>query len=310
MPNTLGHIGVQGPVTRLLIRGADARWIVLGCLLPDIPWIFCRIAVRLVPQWNSYDIQLYAVVQATLAFCLLLSGALALVSAKPRQVFGILALNSLLHLLLDAVEVKWGNGVHLFAPFSWKMLNLGLIWSESVPSLALTGLGLGFAAWCCLRRTDPHRPPSWGTPGRRAAAAGLLAVYLLAPLLLRSLPERADNHFLATLKDRSRRPGKYLEYDRGRVVRTASGDFFTIFSGESLRLLNAPGAEAGSASLRGRFEDERTLRVLEIHHHPGGVRDAATYVGIALIGLIWLLGAGFAAPKSGARPSNQLASGL
>jgi hypothetical protein len=302
-------MGVQGVATRFLVKEADPRWILLGCLLPDVPWILLRIALGSASWVDPYDAKLYAIVQASFAFCLMLSGALALVSAKPRKVFGILALNALMHLLLDALEVKWGSGVHLLAPFSWKMTNFGLFWTESLPSLLLTGLGLGFATWCWVRRVGPRIPLTWGTPAQRAGAACLLLGYLIGPVFLRAYPERTDNHFMATLKDRSQRPGRYVEFDRGRIMRSGSGTSLKFFSGESLRIEGDSAGETGLASVRARFVDESTLRVFEMHRHPAGLRDAATYVGIALIGLIWLPGAGFTASGPGRRERSGLASG-
>src|SRR5262245_35760153 len=307
MPNTLGHIGVQGVATRLSMRGADPRWILLGCLIPDLPWILLRLA-RFVPYLDPYEVQLYGIAQASLACCLLLSGALALLSARPRLVFSILALNSLLHLLLDALEVKWGSGVHLLAPFSWRMLNFGWFWPESAPSLLMTALGLGFGAWCCLRRPGPFIPVSAGSSAGRIAAAFLLLAYLITPALLRHLPENANNRFIATLKDRPGRPGRHFECERGRVVRSGGGLALRIFSGEAFHLEGAQVREGELLSVRGRFVNETTLRVEEAHRHPAGLRDAATYVGIGLIGLIWLLGAAFGAPKAGENPPKLLAS--
>lgn len=307
MPNTLGHLGVQGVATRVAIRGADARWIGLGCLLPDFPWILCRIA-RFLPVLDLFQIQLYAIVQASLAFCLILSGALALMSARPRRVFGILAFNSLLHLLLDATEVKWGNGVHLLAPFSWRLLSFGWFWPESLPSLVMTGLGLGFAAWCLLRGVGSRAPVTWGTPAARLAAGGLLLVYLAGPALLRQMPARADTCFMGTLQDRAERPGRYVEFDRARIAVGEQGATLRFFSGESLSVTADAPLKTGLASVKARFQDERTLRLLEVHYHPAGLRDAATYLGILLIGLIWLRGAGFEAAAGGPQASKGLAS--
>ena len=58
---------------------------------------------------------------ASLAGTLLLCAAIAALTTTPRLVASVLGLNALLHLLLDATEQKWGNGVHLLAPFSWRM---------------------------------------------------------------------------------------------------------------------------------------------------------------------------------------------
>ena len=79
---------------------------------------------------------------ASLAITLLLAAAIAALTAAPRRVFAWLGLNALLHLLLDATEIKFGNGVHLLAPFSWRMTSFDLVAGESPLYLALTLAGV------------------------------------------------------------------------------------------------------------------------------------------------------------------------
>jgi hypothetical protein len=42
VPNALAHLGVQGVATRALLRDADLKWVYIGCIIPDIPWILQR----------------------------------------------------------------------------------------------------------------------------------------------------------------------------------------------------------------------------------------------------------------------------
>ena len=138
MPNTLVHFAAQGAASRSLWRRLDPRWIYLGCLLPDVPWIARRVAAVLALPVDPIDLRLYAMAQASLAGTLLLCAAFAAVAAQPRLALAVLAFNALLHLLLDACEVKWGNGVHLFAPFSWRMTSFDLVEGEGTMILALS----------------------------------------------------------------------------------------------------------------------------------------------------------------------------
>ncbi len=39
MPNTLAHLAVQGLATRALLPRSDLKWIALGCVLPDLPFV-------------------------------------------------------------------------------------------------------------------------------------------------------------------------------------------------------------------------------------------------------------------------------
>ena len=147
MPNTLAHIGIQALATRGLFKRAEAEWIFLGCIIPDVPWILHRTLHWVSLGLDPYDLRLYAIAQSSLAVSLLLCAALAIVSVSPRRIFGVLAFGSLLHLLLDATQTKLGNGVHLFAPLSWELLNFGLYWPESAPTYLLTALGLAVLAY-------------------------------------------------------------------------------------------------------------------------------------------------------------------
>ena len=45
MPNTLGHLGVQGFATRCLYKDAHLGWVYVGCVLPDFPWIVQRLVM-------------------------------------------------------------------------------------------------------------------------------------------------------------------------------------------------------------------------------------------------------------------------
>lgn len=117
MPNTLAHIGIQGIATRSIIKDADYKWILIGCIIPDVPWILQRI-VSVVFNVDLYALRLYATVQSSFFFCIILSLVLATFSKQYWRVFIILSTNSFFHLILDSLQTKWANGVHLFAPLN------------------------------------------------------------------------------------------------------------------------------------------------------------------------------------------------
>jgi hypothetical protein len=152
LPNTLAHFGIQGIATRGLIRNADLKWIVAGAILPDIPWILRRALIKLAPAIDPIDLHLYSTAQSSLVLCLLLAGALACFARHPKRIFIILALNSLIHLLLDACQKKWGEGVILMAPLSWHPRNFGFFWPESWPTHLLTLLGLVYLTAILFRK--------------------------------------------------------------------------------------------------------------------------------------------------------------
>ncbi len=287
MPATLAHLGVQGLATRALLGPSDARWVLLGCVIPDLPWILQR-ALRPIPALDLYDLRLYAVVQASLLGSLLLCGSLALLARDARRVFTILSLNVLLHLLLDATETKWANGVNLLAPFSWELWNLGWYWPESPVVPVLSVWGLLYGVWVVLRRT-PAAPGRVPLDRARLALAALLALaYLAVPLALQGAPEAADSHFVRTLREREARPGRAFECDRCQYLHDVgpSGALQT-FARERLGAENLELPESATVSVQGRFTDVSTVRVERFHRHAATRRDLNSYLGLALVAMAW-----------------------
>lgn len=295
MPNTLGHLGIQGIVTRTLIKDADLKWIVLGAIIPDIPWIVQRLALSAPLAIDPYDLRLYAIVQSSLLFSLVLSAALASLARRPARTFAILALGATLHLLLDALETKWGNGVLFLAPFSWQLSSARLFWPEDLIStlLALTGLVYMGYAWKRL----PVVPFALALPQqRRCLLGGALALgYLLLPLALMTTSEAADNHYLRTLRLASERAGRAVEIDRpyyhkhpgGNVGGNPNSNTVRIFTGERFHAQGLEPPSSGTVSIKGRFVSDTTLEITAYHLHPAGVRDAGSYIGLALVAAVW-----------------------
>ncbi len=284
MPDTLAHFGVQIIASKTLFRKADARWIGLGCLLPDLPWIAQRAALAL--GWaDPVSLRLYAIIQSSLFFSLLLAAALSLQTASSRRIFLLLAWNCLLHLLLDPLEIKWGNGSLLFAPFSWQLTSFGLFWPEELPSrlLALLGLVLFPAAAWLYRHQDIRLIRS---RQRQSAGLMLLLAYIFLPFALFSGPLAADNHFAATLLAENHR-GSWIEFDRRPYQ--AKEQSLLAYSGESLRLTVPFGSlpqQDGILSVRGRFLDHQTILLADWHLHRSG-RDLRSLIGIFLLAAVW-----------------------
>jgi hypothetical protein len=284
MPNTLAHIGIQGPLNSLLGKGSSPQWMLLGCILPDIPWILQRL-LKLVAGIDPYTLRLYSLNQASLFFCLFLAAALALVTSRPRQIFLLLSLNSLLHLLIDATQIKWANGVHLFVPFSWAMLRLDWFWPEHFSCYTATLAGLIFLAfnWQKIVTTDLQikRP----TAGKISIILCLLLFYGAGPLLFFGPALQADNHFIRTLMNTHERTGKEIELDR--ALFSLQEKSITAFSGETFALRGPLPETSGSLSLQGIFIDPVTIQTSSYHQH-SQFRDKATYLGIFLVAALWL----------------------
>lgn len=293
MPNTLAHFGLQAIAARSVARCADLKWVFLGAVIPDAPWILQRALRTLFPEIGLLDLRLYAIAQSSLAFCLLLSGAFALCTRAPGRVFALLGSASLLHLLLDALQTKWANGVHLIAPASWEMLNFGLFWPEDTATLALTGLGAVYLIWAW--RAAPSDLGDLVPPrGRSAAWASLaLALYMFGPIPAAPFIERANAHFVGTLRAPSDRIGEEIGLDRARYVAGTR----TLFPGTG-GAFDAAFADAGMApeedavlSIRGVLSGADRILVTEAHSHDGRARDIGSYLGLAIL-VIWWVRAG------------------
>lgn len=289
MPNLLAHYGVQGPLSRATAPAVDLKWFLTGCVLPDVPWILQRAVRALVPGVaDPYELRLYFAVQASLLFCLILAFGIAVVTTRPRTVFGVLGVNSLLHLVLDALQTKWGVGVHLLAPFDWTPWSVGLFWPESAVTVAITAAGLAFLVWMS----------QWNQPGSGLAATvesrgrwGLAALALLSyfvlPMAFMDDAEAAGAHYVAVLRDRDGRPGHYVELDRERYLDRPEGDLIRTFAGEEIHPRGVDLDTSTTVSLQGHFVAPDTVAVEALHRHRSGLRDLASYVALAVLLLVW-----------------------
>jgi hypothetical protein len=286
MPTTLAHLGVQTGITRALIKDADLKWIALGAMIPDIPWIVQRLAWSAPITIPPYDVRLYAIVQSSLFFSLIVSAALAVLARRPTPTFAILSLGSLLHLILDAMETKWGNGVHFFAPVSWHQSSFALFWPEGLIACLLSLAGGLFMIYAWNRLPVAPVILAWPPLRHGLLSAVLFVSYLGLPLLLMSGPQAADNHYVKTLRVASERAGRSVEIDRPSY-RKQPDSKLRIFTGEEFDVRGLEPTSSGTVSVQGRFVDRNTIEIANYQAHPPGVRDAASYAGLALVVAVW-----------------------
>ncbi len=284
MPNTLAHIGIQSPLSKLGLPKAPLQWIMIGCIIPDLPWISQRI-LAVLALGSPLDLRLYSVTQASLAYCLLLSLALAMLTRRSKTIFTVLAGNSLLHLLLDASQNKWGNGVNLLVPFSWKSLSFNLFWPEHFSSYLFAALGL--TVFLFLWPKAIHEDIFLQKPGRKKTVVALscLLLYFASPVLLSQAAYSANVHYGKTLNNRQERCGKELELDR--AVYDATRHKLSCYMDNDLTLTNIPTLNSGIVSIRGHFLNPTTIEVKDLHVH-SIFRDLASYVGLILTLLFWI----------------------
>lgn len=286
VPNTLCHIALQGPLTRSLLPKIPFQWIAVGCIIPDIPWILFRL-VKKADAFPIHDLKLYCAVQASLLFCVILSAAFALCMKQRWVIFSVLAGNSLAHLLLDATQIKWGNGVHLFAPVDWKLLNFGWFWPEHPLYLGLTCFGAVYFLWRWKCEYSSCPVSFTLKKARMGVAALLLACYFAGPLLFLAPAESADVHFIHTLKDRENRTGKRLLIDRDDF--NTETQQISLGSGESFIVEGEVPVQSGIYSMEGYFTSNTTFFAEKIYHH-GVFRNWASIVGLIMTALFWLTG--------------------
>jgi hypothetical protein len=283
MPNTLAHLGVQSIISKTIFRPVDVKWVGLGCIIPDLPWIIQRL-VHPLGLVDPVDLRLYVIIQSSLLFSLLPAAAIALQVRNGRKIFLVLAVNILLHLLLDPTQTKWANGTHLAAPFSWHLLQFGWYWPEDRTTLVLTLAGLvlfPLFAW-----QDRNREIVISGIKKHRVAGGILgACYLLLPLLLLQGPLRADNHYTATLKNTCR-SGLAIEIDR-KPYRAGDRTIIAL-NDERFRLEGGLPDHDCTLSLQGVFRDHHTILVSKYHVHSGR-RDIFSIIGLAMVLFSWLL---------------------
>ena len=286
MPNTLAHIGVQGITTKSIFKFADLKWIYIGCIIPDIPWIIQRI-LKVTNLFNLYDVRDYSIILATLLFCIIFSAAISFFSSNYKRVFFILVFSSLFHLLLDPLQIKWANGVHLFAPFSWHLLSFNIFWPESLPTYIITAFGLIYLIFTYKKATTEYSDLILPDMKKAFLSVSLLIIYFIVPLFMLNLPEQQNNHFVKTLRDYNTRTGKYIELDRAVYMPEFKEDYLKTFSDEKIKVANLKLIGEKTVSIKGKFLSPDEIYVDDYHIH-SKFRDDASIIGISLTAVLWL----------------------
>lgn len=288
MPNTLAHIAVNGIATRGLGISTDMKWIYAGVLLPDVPWILSRLTGGQLLELDPVEFRSYCIVQSSLLFCLVLALSGAALSRRPQATFGILALGSLLHLLLDAAQTKWANGVCLFAPISWSPVNFGWFWPESAMTYLLTGTGIMVFLATLRPVRIRERLALRSLRLRSLVLVSSIAIYFLLPVAFIHGPIQADAHFLRTIEAGSDRVGKHMALDRARCELDDGVVSVRLVTNEPVRLIGIPANCDAPISVKGTFVSKDVITVDVIHYHSSWFRDWASYIGIGLIFGYWL----------------------
>jgi hypothetical protein len=219
MPNTLAHIGAQLPITRILFKKTDPRWICLGLLIPDIPWILQRLLLALPPGIQPYEIRAYVVLLSSPVMCALVSGAIAVLFEEKRSIFWTLFLGSLFHLLLDGAQEKGGMGILMLFPFSWKAFSYPVFSMDGWLSLSMTVVGLVVTLTVLIRNPLYPRFSRWTLSAKTITVAALLTLtYALVPALLIDSTIRANVHDTGIISGILNRTGQTIHFDRATYL--------------------------------------------------------------------------------------------
>jgi len=258
-----------------------------GCVIPDVPWIIKRLVYMTDIPFEPISASAYFIAQASLVGCLLSCVAFGFLFTNFKRVAAIAFLGCLVHLSLDALQDKWGNGVHLIAPFDWEILSLGVFQSDSVFTYLLTISGIIPFLFIIKARQDARLLCL--VPLRLAACCICLFAYFLIPLLFINDVVASNSRYLQTLANRDDRRGQFLELDREKVSVTGDTWHTTTHVGETLMIANpdAQLADGGTYSFRAEFVDEREIKVIDWKRH-SGMRDIASYAGLMGIGC-WMI---------------------
>jgi hypothetical protein len=283
MPNTLAHFGIQTLASKAVDRTADIKWVAVGCILPDLPWITQRLISSLVPGIDPLSLRVYCLIQASLFFCLILSASIALLNRNAARVFLLLGGNSLAHLLLDGMQTKWANGVHLSAPFSWQLSQFQLFWPEDMITGVLTAGGLliiAYYGWYERRKFLDLKRSVFPL----LLSSLLLISYVLLPFMFFNDSFEADNHYVQTLQSKEQRSGKAIGFDRCRYDKSTAT--ITVFTREKFKLISDQSIADGTISLLGIFTDNNTITASTVHQH-AATRDFYSYVGLSILLVLW-----------------------
>lgn len=276
MPNTLCHIGIQAPLNGYILKNKELLWVVIACIIPDIPWIELKLLLA-THTFNPYDLRLYCTAQASLLFCLILAAGLCLWSQNSIKIFFILGANSLFHLILDSLQIKWGNGVNIISPLTWELFHLDIFWPEATGTIILSLAGFIYLIynWKNIKENSPlHLPVN---KVKCAAGAALLSLYLIGPLYFTDQLEKADTYFIHTMRQADERAGKPIKLDRAHYF--ADTHEVKLYSGERLQLTGKLPQTSGRVSFSGIFQDRNTIRS-EAYHLHSNYRDIASFIGL------------------------------
>ena len=94
---------------------------------------------------------------------------------------------------------------------------------------------------------------------------------------------------MKTLRETETRVGRVVEFDRVSYIKRDSGDVIRTVSNEYLKVGANPLPHSALVSMKGRFTTSDSLEVEDLHIHSSWFRDAASMLGLAILGVMCLV---------------------
>ena len=257
-----------------------------GCVIPDLPWIVWRLVNTMGFSFEPISAYAYLIAQASLVGCFFACVAFGFLFTNFRLVAAFALLGCLLHLVLDSLQDKWGNGVHLFAPYNWKILSVGIFQIDSVVIYLLAFAGIIPFLFVTKVRQDAIL--LCVNPVRLAICCICFIAYFLVPFPYINSVVASDSRYLQTLENKNERRGKLLELDRESVSIVEDTWHITTHTGEVLAIMNPDASmnDGDTYSIRAEFLDQRKIWLIDWKRH-SGIRDMPSYAGLLAI-VCWM----------------------
>jgi len=261
--------------------------ILAGCVIPDLPWIMRRLINATGIALEPITAYAYFIAQASLVGCLLPSIAFGLFFRSVKLVAAFALLGSLLHLLLDSLQDKWGVGVHLLAPYNWQTLQPGIFELDSSIAHLLSFAGIIPFLFIVRARQDARLVRFSSV--RMAASCVCLIAYFSAPFLFINDVVASDSRYLQTLASEVGRRGKFLELDRETASVVGDSWYTTTHVGEILKIVNPDTnmVDGDTYSFKAEFRNVGEIQLIDWKKH-SGARDIASHIGLLAIGC-WMV---------------------
>lgn len=153
MPDLVTHVMAGYGLQRALWPRLSP-WFLIGAVLPDI---LTRPFTILWPGSFWWTMPLH-----TPMGLLLVCAAIGLLAGRTVSVFGNLGAGVLAHLFLDLFQAHLAGSYYLLFPFSWRSVEVDLMWPET--TLYLLPLWIAIGVWLLIR-SRIWSPATWRRSG-------------------------------------------------------------------------------------------------------------------------------------------------